>query len=113
MNDNFILNASLIQFEEFGALSLNVISAYLFIIAFLGVSSNILLMVVFFSNKELRTPINWLFMNLTFGDLLVSVGGTCVAFVYTATRTVMGHYACNLYGFVTFLGGKCFSVPVL
>ena len=45
-------------------------------------------------------------MNLAFGDLLVGFGGTLVAFVHTATATVMGDVMCNVYGFITFLGGK-------
>nr|QNN94671.1 ciliary opsin [Malacoceros fuliginosus] len=91
--------------ELFGAASTNIIIIYLFLVALIGVASNVVLVWVFAANKHLRSPMNWLFISLTMGDIVVAVGGSWVAFTHTAAGLIMDDITCQLYGFITFTGG--------
>lgn len=95
--------------EDFSEASLHGITIYLFILAFCGISFNILVIVLFAINKVLQTPMNTLLVNLTCSDLMVSTLGTTVAFVLTCQRSASiyhDQHFCNYYGFITFLGGE-------
>ena len=98
-----------LTFEEFGWISTSIVTVYLFFLSLVGCGLNIVLVIVFSRKKELRTPINWLFMNLTIGDLTVGIGPTTVAFGHSASHTVMADWVCSAYGFLAFFGGR-FSI---
>ena len=86
---------------------------FLLIIAFLGITFNGIIIFLYATCRELRTPMNILFVNLTVSDFLVSLLGTFVSGIYSLTQTVMQQGMCEVYGFVTYLGGLLYNCSVV
>ena len=95
-----------ISLADFSNLELAGIWFPLLIFGLVGTAGNGIIVYLYITSKDLKTPMNLLFVNLTVGDLIVSVFGTLVSAFYTISNTVMQQGVCEWYGFITFLGGK-------
>ncbi len=95
-------------YDQFTALDQDIIAAYLFIIGFFSVSSNILCIIIYTKTKKLRTPLNMMCINLCVSDLVVAVFGTFFKFAFTVMDKPLSAntHLCNWYGFATYIGGK-------
>ncbi|XP_065126083.1 teleost multiple tissue opsin a [Paramisgurnus dabryanus] len=72
----------------------------------LGFLNNLLVLVLFCRYKVLRSPINFLLVNISLSDLLVCVLGTPFSFAAsTQGRWLIGKTGCVWYGFVNSLLG--------
>lgn len=77
------------------------------IIGTLGFLNNLLVLILFCRNKVLRSPINWLLINISVSDLMVCIVGTPFSFVAsTQGKWLIGPSGCVWYGFVNSLFGK-------
>ncbi|XP_051990548.1 opsin-3-like isoform X2 [Xyrauchen texanus] len=71
-----------------------------------GFVNNLLVLVLFCRYKVLRSPINFLLVNISFSDLLVCVLGTPFSFAAsTQGRWLIGDSGCVWYGFANSLFG--------
>ncbi|KAM8850943.1 vertebrate ancient opsin-like isoform 2-T2 [Spinachia spinachia] len=83
-----------------------VVAVCLGFIGTLGLTSNLLVLVLFCRYKMLRSPINLLLMNISISDLLVCVLGTPFSFAAsTQGRWLIGEGGCVWYGFANSLFG--------
>lgn len=72
-----------------------------------GLLNNLLVLVLYFRYKVLRSPINLLLINISISDLLVCVLGTPFSFAAsTQGRWLIGAGGCVWYGFANSLLGK-------
>lgn len=65
--------------------------------------------------KKLRSPLNYILVNLAIADLLVTFFGSTVSFANNAVGFfVFGKTACQFEGFMVSLTGKadCYNAPV-
>ncbi len=75
-----------------------------------GFLNNLLVLVLFCRYKILRSPINFLLVNICLSDLLVCVLGTPFSFAAsTQGRWLIGDSGCVWYGFANSLLGECFA----
>nr|XP_006013787.1 PREDICTED: melanopsin-B-like [Latimeria chalumnae] len=71
-----------------------------------GILGNFLVMYAFYSNKKIRTPPNYLIMNLAVSDFLMSVSQCPVFFVTSLHKKwILGDVGCELYAFCGALFG--------
>lgn len=78
------------------------------LIGSLGFLNNLLVLVLFCRYKVLRSPINFLLVNISFSDFLVCLLGTPFSFAAsTQGRWLIGHSGCVWYGFANSLLGEC------
>ncbi|KAH0623637.1 hypothetical protein JD844_006598 [Phrynosoma platyrhinos] len=84
----------------------HLISALMFVVTFLSLSENFTVILVTIKFKQLRQPLNYVIVNLSMADFLVSlIGGTISFSTNLKGYFYMGHWACVLEGFaVTFFG---------
>ncbi|XP_061790852.1 vertebrate ancient opsin-like [Nerophis lumbriciformis] len=83
-----------------------VVAVCLGFIGTLGLVNNLLVLVLFFRFKMLRSPINLLLVNISVSDLLVCVLGTPFSFAAsTQGRWLIGDRGCVWYGFANSLFG--------
>ncbi|XP_068604695.1 vertebrate ancient opsin-like [Brachionichthys hirsutus] len=83
-----------------------VVAVCLGFIGTLGLTNNLLVLVLFCRYKILRSPINLLLMNISVSDLLVCVLGTPFSFLASAHgRWLIGRGGCVWYGFANSLFG--------
>ncbi|XP_015266708.1 PREDICTED: pinopsin-like [Gekko japonicus] len=76
------------------------------IIGTLGFLNNLLVLILFCWNKVLRSPINWLLINISVSDLMVCILGTPFSFAAsTQGKWLIGPAGCVWYGFVNSLFG--------
>ncbi|XP_006630456.1 vertebrate ancient long opsin a [Lepisosteus oculatus] len=82
------------------------LAALMFIVTSLSLSENFTVMLVTFRFKQLRQPLNYIIVNLSVADFLVSLIGGTISFLTNAKGYFfMGPWACVLEGFaVTFFG---------
>lgn len=83
-----------------------VLAVLMFVVTSLSLSENFLVMFVTFKFKQLRQPLNYIIVNLSIADFLVSLTGGVISFL-TNTRGYffLGRWACVLEGFaVTYFG---------
>jgi len=79
-----------------------------------GFLNNLLVLVLFCRYKVLRSPINFLLVNICLSDLLVCVLGTPFSFAAsTQGRWLIGDGGCVWYGFANSLLGECFCLHVV
>ncbi|KAI4874896.1 hypothetical protein NFI96_034467 [Prochilodus magdalenae] len=83
-----------------------VLAAWMFLVTALSLSENFLVMLVTYKFKQLRQPLNYIIVNLSLADFLVSlVGGTISVVTNYCGYFFLGTWACVLEGFaVTFFG---------
>ncbi|XP_060624664.2 opsin-VA-like [Anolis sagrei] len=84
----------------------HLISALMFVVTLLSLSENFTVILVTIKFKQLRQPLNYVIVNLSVADFLVSlIGGTISFSTNLKGYFYMGHWACVLEGFaVTFFG---------
>ncbi|KAG9484776.1 opsin-VA-like [Eleutherodactylus coqui] len=83
-----------------------VLTALMFLITTLSIVENFIVILVTFKFKQLRQPLNYIIVNLSLADLLVSIIGGSIS-IATNSRGYffLGPWACVLEGFaVTFFG---------
>lgn len=82
------------------------LSALMFLVTVLSLSENFTVILVTLKYKQLRQPVNYVIVNLSVADFLVSlIGGTISILTNLKGYFYMGHWACVLEGFaVTFFG---------
>ncbi|XP_053568247.1 opsin-3 [Bombina bombina] len=85
------------------------------IVGMLGVINNLLVMIIFYKFKRLRTPKDLFFFNVSFSDLFVSISGLVFTFSSCVTRKwtwytkgcVFEGFITNLFGIVSILTLTC------
>lgn len=82
------------------------LGAYMFFLIIVGFPTNFLTLYVTIEHKKLRTPLNYILLNLAVADLLMVFGGFTTT-VYTSMHGyfVFGRLGCNLEGFFATFGG--------
>ncbi|XP_072534368.1 vertebrate ancient long opsin a [Salminus brasiliensis] len=83
-----------------------VLAAWMSLVTALSLSENFMVMLVTYKFKQLRQPLNYIIVNLSLADFLVSlVGGTISVVTNYRGYFFLGMWACVLEGFVvTFFG---------
>ncbi|KAL8187172.1 UNVERIFIED_CONTAM: hypothetical protein K2H54_035771 [Gekko kuhli] len=84
----------------------HLLSALMFLVTALSLSENLTVILVTVKFKQLRQPVNYVIVNLSVADFLVSlIGGTISFLTNMKGYFYMGRWACVLEGFaVTFFG---------
>ncbi|TDH10432.1 hypothetical protein EPR50_G00074810 [Perca flavescens] len=79
---------------------------YMFLLIILGFPINFLTLYVTIEHKKLRTPLNYILLNLAVADLFMVFGGFTTT-LYTSLHGyfVLGRLGCNLEGFFATFGG--------
>ncbi|XP_048109956.1 rhodopsin, like [Alosa alosa] len=82
-------------------------AAYMFFLILTGFPINFLTLYVTVQHKRLRTPLNYILLNLAVADLFMVVGGFTTT-MYTSLHGyfVFGRLGCNLEGFFATHGGE-------
>nr|BAB21486.1 fresh water form rod opsin [Conger myriaster] len=83
------------------------LSAYMFFLIIAGFPINFLTLYVTIEHKKLRTPLNYILLNLAVADLFMVFGGFTTT-MYTSMHGyfVFGPTGCNIEGFFATLGGE-------
>nr|QFS22798.1 rhodopsin [Sinocyclocheilus microphthalmus] len=83
------------------------LAAYMFFLILTGFPVNFLTLYVTIEHKKLRTPLNYILLNLAISDLFMVFGGFATT-MYTSMHGyfVLGRIGCNLEGFFATLGGE-------
>lgn len=99
--DPFSQPLDFIEFWNF-----HLLSALMFLVTSLSLFENFIVIFITVKFKQLRQPLNYVIVNLSVADFLVSlVGGTISFLTNLKGYFYMGHWACVLEGFaVTFFG---------
>ncbi|XP_021254356.1 opsin-VA-like isoform X2 [Numida meleagris] len=82
------------------------VAAVMFVVTSLSLAENLAVILVTFKFKQLRQPVNYVIVNLSVADFLVSLTGGTISFLANLKGYFyMGYWACVLEGFaVTFFG---------
>ena len=82
------------------------LACLMFVVTSLSLTENFTVMLVTFKFKQLRQPLNYIIVNLSVADFLVSLIGGTISFLTNACGYFfLGKWACVLEGFaVTFFG---------
>lgn len=85
----------------------SLVAAYMLFLIITAFPINFLTLYVTVKHKKLRTPLNYVLLNLAVADLFMVIGGFTVT-LYTALHAyfVLGVTGCNIEGFFATLGGK-------
>lgn len=83
------------------------LGAYMFLLILVGFPINFLTLYVTIEHKKLRTPLNYILLNLAVADLFMVFGGFTTT-MYTSMHGyfVLGRLGCNIEGFFATLGGE-------
>uniref|UniRef100_A0AAQ4QFX9 Rhodopsin n=1 Tax=Gasterosteus aculeatus aculeatus TaxID=481459 RepID=A0AAQ4QFX9_GASAC len=83
------------------------LGAYMFLLILVGFPVNFLTLYVTLEHKKLRTPLNYILLNLAVADLFMVLGGFTTT-MYTSMHGyfVLGRLGCNVEGFCATLGGE-------
>ncbi|KAM3872030.1 rhodopsin-like [Diretmus argenteus] len=83
------------------------VGAYMFFLILVGFPVNFLTLYVTIEHKKLRTPLNYILLNLAVADLFMVFGGFTTT-VYSSMHGyfVLGRLGCNLEGFFATHGGE-------
>lgn len=89
----------------------SMLAAYMFLLIVLGFPINFLTLYVTVQHKKLRTPLNYILLNLAVANLFMVFGGFTTT-LYTSMHGyfVFGATGCNLEGFFATLGGMSCGV---
>ncbi|NXT83864.1 OPSO protein, partial [Zapornia atra] len=82
------------------------LAAVMLVVTSLSLAENLAVILVTLKFKQLRQPVNYVIVNLSLADFLVSLTGGTISFLTNLKGYFyMGHWACVLEGFaVTFFG---------
>lgn len=85
----------------------NLLAAYMFFLIITGFPINALTINVTIAFQKLRTPLNYILLNLAMANLFMVVGGFTTT-MYTALHGyfIFGRAGCNIEGFFATLGGE-------
>lgn len=85
----------------------SLLAAYMLFLIVTAFPVNFLTLFVTVKHKKLRTPLNYVLLNLAVADLFMVIGGFTVT-LYTSLHAyfVLGVTGCNIEGFFATLGGK-------
>ncbi|KAK2490163.1 hypothetical protein MC885_001824 [Smutsia gigantea] len=85
----------------------SMLAAYMCLLIVLGFPINFLTLYVTVQHKKLRTPLNYILLNLAVADLFMVFGGFTTT-LYTSLHGyfVFGPTGCNLEGFFATMGGE-------
>ncbi|XP_065602171.1 opsin-VA-like [Cyrtonyx montezumae] len=99
--DPFLHPSDSIQLWHF-----RLVAAVMFMVTCLSLAENLAVILVTFKFKQLRQPVNYVIVNLSVADFLVSLTGGTISFLANLKGYFyMGHWACVMEGFaVTFFG---------
>lgn len=83
-----------------------VLATLMFVITSLSLFENFTVMLATYKFKQLRQPLNYIIVNLSLADFLVSLTGGTISFLTNARGYFfLGNWACVLEGFaVTYFG---------
>ncbi|KAG7478034.1 hypothetical protein MATL_G00076170 [Megalops atlanticus] len=83
------------------------LAAYMFFLIITGFPINFLTLYVTIEHKKLRTPLNYILLNLAVADLFMVFGGFTTT-MYTSMNGyfVFGETGCNIEGYFATLGGE-------
>ncbi|KAG9337505.1 hypothetical protein JZ751_028696 [Albula glossodonta] len=83
------------------------LAAYMFFLIITGFPINFLTLYVTIEHKKLRTPLNYILLNLAIADLFMVLGGFTTT-MYTSLNGyfVFGPTGCNIEGYFATLGGE-------
>lgn len=89
----------------------SMLAAYMFLLIVLGFPINFLTLYVTVQHKKLRTPLNYILLNLAVADLFMVFGGFTTT-LYTSLHGyfVFGPTGCNVEGFFATLGGMSWGL---
>lgn len=80
------------------------------VITTLSLSENFLVMLVTYKFKQLRQPLNFVIVNLSLADFLMSlIGGTLSVVTNYRGYFFLGSWACVMEGFAVTFFGKSFG----
>lgn len=84
----------------------SLLAAVMLLVTSLSIAENLAVILVTFKFKQLRQPVNYIIVNLSVADFLVSLTGGTISFLTNLKGYFfMGYWACVLEGFaVTFFG---------
>lgn len=90
-----------------------VVAVFLGFILVAGILNNGLVLFIFVKFRSLRTPINYIPLNISLSDVLVCVFGTPFSFAASLHgRWLIGEGGCKWYGFANSLFGTCAIVII-
>ncbi|CAL8250888.1 unnamed protein product [Arctogadus glacialis] len=83
------------------------LAAYMFLLILLGFPINFLTLYVTLEHKKLRTPLNYILLNMAVANLFMVFGGFTTT-MYTSMHGyfVLGRTGCNIEGYFATLGGE-------
>ncbi|XP_026578666.1 rhodopsin [Pseudonaja textilis] len=83
------------------------LAAYMFLLILLGFPINFLTLFVTIQHKKLRTPLNYILLNLAVANLfMVLVGFTTTMYTSMNGYFIFGTVGCNIEGFFATMGGE-------
>lgn len=83
------------------------LAAYMFLLIFLGFPINFLTLYVTIQHKKLRTPLNYILLNLAIANLfMVLIGFPTTMYTSMNGYFIFGTVGCNIEGFFATMGGK-------
>lgn len=86
------------------------LACLMFIVTSLSIAENFTVMFVTYRFKQLRKPLNYIIVNLSVADFLVSMTGGTISFLTNARGFFfLGVWACVLEGFAVTFFGKLYS----
>ncbi|KAH0630205.1 hypothetical protein JD844_012932 [Phrynosoma platyrhinos] len=84
------------------------LAAYMFLLILLGFPINFLTLFVTIQHKKLRTPLNYILLNLAIANLfMVLIGFTTTMYTSMNGYFIFGTIGCNIEGFFATLGVVC------
>lgn len=89
------------------AVVFDVTSVYLGFLTFFGILNNSIVLVLYARYRNLRNPINMFLVNISVGDLSVSIFGSPFTFAANvARRWLFGSVGCTWYAFIVTVCGE-------
>ncbi|KAJ7316949.1 hypothetical protein JRQ81_003111 [Phrynocephalus forsythii] len=83
------------------------LAAYMFLLIILGFPINFLTLFVTIQHKKLRTPLNYILLNLAIANLfMVLIGFTTTMYTSMNGYFILGTIGCNIEGFFATMGGE-------
>ena len=93
--------------EEVSATVYNATAVYLGLLTFFGIFNNGLVLFLYARYRNLRNPINMFLVNISVGDLSVSIFGSPFTFASNvARRWLFGPGGCTWYAFIVTVCGE-------
>lgn len=96
-----------LEMEDLSPMGYSIAAIVLFFIMVFGVCNNLVVIVVVSGTRKLRTPMNFILLNLSVSDFLISAVGTPMSFAAAVNRGwFFGDVLCKMYAFAMTLTGR-------